>query len=177
MHQKGVYEACKTLKDVFLMASSAHTTTARTGTGTPSGGSDLGPGWGVVAVVVVYVLMLYQLPLAPLLAYVLQPSDAAHAPCTSAVCHCRLGCTCGHHTAAHGAMDHADEGHAGHPSLRTCGTHGTAPPFVIPALDKALLFESDASEIHTRPPLTFAGSSRGVFHKPVHDIFHPPRRV
>ena len=151
------------------MASSAHTVTVRTGP------SDLSTGWGVVAVVVVYVLMLYQLPLAPLLAYVLYPSGSAHAPCTSAVCHCRDGCTCGHHTAAHGEMDHADADPATHSSLRTCGVPGAPTPFMIPALDKALLSESDASEIHTRPPLTFAGNTRSVLDKPIHDIFHPPR--
>ena len=144
--------------------------TAKTKAGNPS----LRTGWGVVAVVVVYVLMLYQLPLAPLLAHVLHPGSH-HAPCTSTVCHCEAGCTCGHHTKAHGAMDHADEGHAERPSLRTCGTPGAATPFVLPTLDKALLAETDASGRRLRPPLTFAGSSQSVLHKPIHDIFHPPR--
>ena len=134
----------------------------------------LGTGWGVVAVLVVYVLMLYQLPLAPLLAHVLHPGTD-HAPCTSVICHCKTGCTCDHHSASHGAMNHAGEGHGEHSSLRTCGTPGTATPFVLPVIDKALLAESDASEPRPRPPLTFAGTSRSVLHQPIHDIFHPPR--
>ena len=157
------------------MASSARTAKAKTDTSTLPGGSDLSTGWGVVAVVVAYVLILYQLPLAPLLAHVLHPADAAHAPCTSAICHCKLGCTCDHHTASHGAMDHGHEDTAEHSSFRTCGMPDAATPFMLPTLDKALLFESDASAIHMRPPLTFAGSSRSVFHQPVHDIFRPPR--
>ncbi len=150
------------------MASLARTTKTR------PRNPALSTGWGIVAVFVVYVLMLYQLPLAPLLARVLHPG-ADHAPCTSAICHCKAGCTCGHHTASHGAMNHADEGHGEHSSLRTCGTPDAATPFVLPVIDKALLAESDATGPRLRPPLTFAGTSRSVLHQPIHDIFHPPR--
>ena len=136
----------------------------------------------MVAVFVVYVLMLYQLPLVPLLAHVLHRPHHTHAPCTSTICYCEAGCQCGHHNIGHAEKEHHESGHgennhAEMPSFSTCGTPGTPTPFIIPVFDKGFLAEQAAPEPRAFPPLTFAGSRQSVLPQPLFDIFHPPRPV
>ena len=133
-----------------------------------------------MAVFVVYVLMLYQLPLVPLLGYVLHRADHTHPPCTSTFCYCEAGCQCGHHNTGHEEKGHAERNHgetdhAETPLFSMCGTPDAATPFVIPVFDKALLAEQAAPEPRAFPPLTFAGSCQSVLPQPLFDIFHPPR--
>ena len=154
----------------------ARTNRPATGTSRPS----IGEGRAVVAVFVVYVLMMYQLPLVPLLAHVLHPPGHTHPPCTSTICYCEAGCQCGHHNTGHAEKGHDADSHqekdpAETPSFSMCGTPGATTPFVVPVFDKALLTERVAPEPRAFPPLRFAGSPQAVLPQPLFDIFHPPR--
>ncbi|MGA7303661.1 MAG: hypothetical protein WBW88_02255 [Rhodothermales bacterium] len=132
------------------------------------------PRRSIVSVVLASVLMLYQVPLVPLLGIVLHPG-MRHAPCTAVMCHCMGKCKCRHHMHERDAMRHNDADSSERPSLHPCGGEGSASMFVVPALDKALLSKTADALPRVLPPMRFVHIPVRLSPKPFHDIFHPPR--
>jgi len=127
-----------------------------------------------MSILLASVLMLYQVPVVPLLGIVVHPG-MRHAPCTAVVCHCLDKCTCPHHSHKSGAMDHQGANHSERPSLNPCGSGASGPMFVAPTFDKALFSESEAAQPRVLPTLRFVQTAETLLPMPLHDIFHPPR--
>lgn len=131
-----------------------------------------------VAVLVVGVLLLQQVPLQPLAHLV---TGGPRQGCTEQVCHCKEDrCTCEHcteHGQVSSAHNSADTGDGGGPAMRSsCGTVGQGPLGVL-VIAKTLIAPAPSAPALLFPAATYPLLCSALApQRRADDIFHPPKR-